>query len=240
VEIDPSLAEAHIASGWIASWYERDWNKAEAEFKRALELRPNSSEAHRAYAHLLSQLGRHDEAVTNMGRARELDPLSLSTNALEGQILFYAGRDAEAMDRLNKTLEIDPNFWITHINLAKIYIERKQFDEALVHLKKAEESSGGNTETISLRGYALAKAGRHEEAQAALEELRSASTQRFIPPYNIALIYNGLGDSEASLTWLEKALQVRDVRTTLLKIDPKWNNLRTEPRFTALLRSMNF
>jgi DNA-binding winged helix-turn-helix (wHTH) protein/TolB-like protein/Tfp pilus assembly protein PilF len=240
LEIDPSLAEAHIVSGWIASWYEHDWEKSEAEFRKAIELSPNNSVAHLGYSHILMNVGRHEEAVAEVKLARELDPLSLVTNALEGQVLFYAVREAEAVERLHKTFELDPDFWIAHINLAKIYIRQEKYDDALAHLAKAQESSGGNTETLSLKGYALAKAGRRAEAQATLDELESASSQKFVPPYNIALIYNALDDRDAALNWLEKAVQARDVRSTFLKIEPKWNNLRAEPRFIELMRRMNF
>jgi tetratricopeptide (TPR) repeat protein len=240
LEIDPSLPEAHVVSGWIASWYEHDWKKAEAEFKKALELDPNGSEAHRGYAHLLSNVGRHDEAVAQMQRARELDPLSLIIGALEGQTLFYAGRYGEAAERLNKTFEIDPTFWVAHINLAKIHIEQKRLDAAVAELQKAREFSGGNTEAASLLGYALAKAGRREESLSTLDELKSMVNRRYVPPYNIALVYNGLGETDEAFDWLERGFREHDVRMTLLKIDPKWNNLRNERRFVELMRVMNF
>jgi TolB-like protein/Tfp pilus assembly protein PilF len=221
LEIDSQLADAYIVRGWIASWYEWDWKNAEENLQKAVEMSPNNSEAHRAYAHFLSNLGRHAEAVEEIRRARELDPLSLIINALEGQMLFYAEREAEAIKRLNKTFEIDPNFWIAHINLAKIYIEQKRYDEAVAELQKAREFSGGNSEMVSLLGYALAKSARQAEAQKTVEELESAVNQRYIPPYNIALIYNGLGENAKTFDWLEKAFEQRDVRMTLLKIDPK-------------------
>ncbi len=240
LEIDDQSAEAYIVLGWIESWYEWNWNESENYLKKALQIKPGSSEAHRAYAHLLSQIGRHDEAVEEIKKAREADPLSLIINALEGQFLFYAGREPEAIERLNKTLEIEPNFWVAHINLAKIYINQKRFDEAIKEARIADELSGGNSETLSLLGYAQAQSGQTGEARSTLEKLKSAATAQYSPDYNIALIHNGLGEREEALNSLEKAFQSRDVRLTLLKIDPKWNDLRGDPRFVELMRRMNF
>lgn len=240
LEIDDQSAEAYIVLGWIESWYEWNWNESENHLKKALQIKPGSSEAHRAYAHLLSQIGRHDEAVEEIKKAREADPLSLIINALEGQFLFYGGRETEAIERLNKTLEIEPNFWVAHINLAKIFINQKRFDEAIKEARIAGELSGGNSETLSLLGYAQAQSGQTGEARATLEKLKSAASAQYSPDYNIALIHNGLGEREEALNSLEKAFQSRDVRLTLLKIDPKWNNLRGDPRFVELMRRMNF
>ncbi len=240
LEIDKRLPEAHIVLGYVASWYEWDWKTAENEIATAVEISPNNSDARRAKSLLLTVLGKHDEAVAEMKLARELDPLSLPTNALEAQALFYSGRDAEAFERLNKTFEIDPNYWIARLIAARILIGQNRFDEALNELKTAKEFSGGNSETVSLMGYALAKTGRREEALAMLEELTSRSGGQYVPSYNIAMIHNGLGDSESTLSWLERAVEDRDVRLILLKVEPKWNNLRTEPRFIELMKQMNF
>ena len=141
---------------------------------------------------------------------------------------------------MNKTLEIEPNFWIAHIILARVYIRQKRFDEAVVEAKKAGEFSGGNSEAVSLAGYALAKAERRDEALAMLQGLESRSKQRYVPSYNVAMIYNGLGKREEALNQLEKAFKERDARIILLKIEPKWNDLRSEPRFQALLQRLGF
>ncbi len=239
LEIDGQLAEARIVLGVVEFWFDWDWSGGEAELKKAIVINPNNSDAHRFYAVLLTVLGRHDEALAEMETARQLDPLSLVTNALKGQSFFYAERDREAIDQLNKTLEIEPNFWIAHITLARVYIRQERFDEAVKEAKKAREFSGGNSEAASLAGYALAKAERHDEALAILEELKLKSNQRYVPSYNVAMTHNGLGEREEALNQLEKAFQTRDARMMLLKVEPKWNNLRNEPRFIDLLRRMN-
>jgi len=224
----------------VEFWFDWDWTNAETELKKAIEINPNNSDAHRFYAVLLTVLGRHDEALSEMETARQLDPLSLIGNALKGQSFFYAGRDAEAIEQSNKTLEIEPNFWIAHIMLARVYIRQNRFDEAVAAAKKAGEFSGGNSEAVSLAAYALAKSGRRDAALTILEELKSRSNERYVPSYNVAMIYNGLGETEEAINHLEKAFKDHDARMILLKVEPKWNNLRTEPRFIELMRRMNF
>jgi len=241
LEIDPNLAEAHIVLGWVGFFYDWDWSAAESELKKALELAPNSADAQRAYAHLFSITGRHDKAVAEGRRARELDPLSLITNALEGQFLFYAGRDAEAIDRLQKTLEIEPNFWIAHNGLGRVYLRQGRFAEAVAELNKARELAGGSsTEPLTQIGYALAKSKNRTGAQAILEELKSLAAENFVPAYSFAMIYNGLGENEEALNYLEKSFQEREVQFSFIKIDTRWDNLRSEPRFIELMRRMNF
>lgn len=240
LEIDENLSEAHVVLGWVAFWYEWDWQTAESELQRAIELAPNNPDAYRAYAHLLSNSGRHDEALLEIKRARELDPLTLITGALEGQFLFYAGRDAEAFDRYQKTLEIEPNFWIAHNGLGRIYIRQERYPEAIAALTKAIELSGGSPEPLTQLGYALAKSGNRAGARAALEKLKSSAAANYVPAYNFALIHNGLGERETALNYLEKSLQEREVQLSFIKIDTRWDEFRREPRFIELMRRMNF
>jgi serine/threonine-protein kinase len=238
--IDESLAEGHIVLGWIGFLYDWDWPSAEKELERAIELSPNNSEAHRAYAHLLSNSGRHDEAIAEGRRARELAPLTLISAALEGQFLFYAGHDAEAIERLNQTLELDPDFWVAHSILGRVYIRQGRFAEAITELQKAKELSSRSTEPIMQLGYAFAKSGDRNKAVAAIRELESLSTTKLVPAYNFAMIYNSLGDTEKALDMLEKSREDRDIQLAFLKVDTRWNNLRSEPRFIELMNQMNF
>lgn len=114
------------------------------------------------------------------------------------------------------------------------------FAEAIVEARKAVEFSGGNSHAIVFLGYALAKSGKQAEARALLEELLKRSTERYVPPYNTALIYNGLGDRDQALVWLGKAYEQRDQKMVFLKVEPKWNNLREDPRFQDLMRRVGF
>ena len=238
LELDDSLAEAHSISGMIKFWFDWDWAGSESEFRRAIELNPNSADARRGYAHLLSNIGRHDEALREVERARELDPLSLITNTLQGQFLHFAGRDDEAVQRFERTFELDPNFWVARTHLAYVFIRKKMYGQALTELGKAREQSRGNTTTIALTGYVLALSGERGQARGVLEELRKLSRERYVPPYNMAIVHHGLGEHEEALVWLEKAFEERDVLLTFVAVDPKWDALRGDHRFVNLLERM--
>ncbi len=240
LELDDQLSQAHVMLGYVASWYEWDWKTAETEMRRGVELDPNSADAHRGLSILLTLLGRHDEAVAEMRAAREIDPLSLQTNALEAQAFHYAGRDAEAIERLNKTFEIDPNFWIARLMLGRIYIGQSRFEDALAELERARAASGGNSEAISLTGYVYGKTGRRNEAMKTIKQLRERKTDSFAPSYNLAMVYNGLGDTDKALDELDDAVELRDVRLILLNVDHKWDNLRRHPRFVGIINRMKF
>ena len=238
LELDESLPEAHISRGWLYLFYEWEWEKAEAEAKRSIELAPHNSEGHRLYAHVLSVTGRHDEAVEEGRRARELAPLTLITAALEGQFLSNAGRLDEAKFRLERALEIDPNFWVTWNALARVYTFEGRHDEAIDVLTRIRGSSVGSPEPIGQLGYALAKAGRRDEALKILSELEAARTDRFIPVYYFALVYCGLNDRENTLTWLERSAEARDGQLIFIGIDERFDWLRDDPRFQAIIRRM--
>ena len=240
IELDDRLAEAHANLGHIYFWYNWDWNAAEKEYQRALELDSNSPDSLQSYAHLLSALGRHTEALAKIKRARELDPLDLRVNSIEGMLLYYAGQTDEAIARLQKTLELDPNYRLPNMFAARAFIEKGMFAEAISATNKAREISPDSSEPISYGTYALAKSGKRAEAKAALDGLLKLSETRFVPPYSIALIYNALEEKEKALDYLEKGFAEKDVRMVWLKVEPKWNNLRREQRFIDLMRRMSF
>ena len=228
------------ALGFIVFWYDWDWNEAENQCKRALELDPNSADSHLVYAHLLSNTGRHAEALAEAKRARELDPLNLRTNALEGEFLIHAGRTDEALDRLQKTFELDSNYWFAHAFAASAYIEKGMFTEAVAEAKKARDLSEENAQPFAFLAYALAKSGKQAEARVVLQELLKRSADRYVPAYYIALIYCGLDQRNEAVAWLERGYEQRDPRMAFLKVEPKWNDLRDEPGFQSLLRRVGF
>lgn len=236
LEIDESLAEAHASLSFSLIWYDWEWAAAEREAKRVIALNPNSAFAHFAYAHVLSDLGRHQEAVAEGARARELDPIIPLFRAIEAMFLHHARRDDEARARLQKALELEPNFWVAHLTLGKVYIQQKKYPEAIAEFGKARELSHGNSEAIASIGYTAAIAGDKAKARAVLDELKSLSIQHYIPPYNVGMVYTGLGEKNEALTQLDKACDERDVRLTMLKVDPRWDSLRSNPRFVSILK----
>jgi serine/threonine-protein kinase len=236
IAIDDTLAEAHAALGFAILFYDWDWKTAENQYKRALELNPNSADTHVSYAGLFSIMGRYAEGVAEIRRARELDPLNLRTNALEGQFLILAGQTDEGLARLQKTLELEPNFWLAHMFASSAYLRKGMYAEAIAEATRARDRSGGNAEAIATIGYALAMSGKREQARAVLTEVKKRATERHVPPYNFALIYNGLGERDEAFAWLERGLEQRDPKMIFLKVGPQWNNLRSDPRFADLLR----
>ena len=236
LEIDDSLAEAHASLSFSLIWYDWDWDGGAREAQRAIALNPNSAHSHFALAHVLSDQGRHDQALAEVARARELDPVFLLYRALEGMFFHHAGRDAEALERLQKTADLDSNFWVTHLMLGKVYTQQRKYSEALEEFGKARELSHGNSEAIASIGYTAALAGDELKAQAVLDELKALSNEHYVPPVNVALVLNALGKKDEALASLEKGCEDRDVRLTLLKVDPRWDSLRSDPRFIAILK----
>jgi tetratricopeptide (TPR) repeat protein len=149
--------------------------------------------------------------------------------------LYQSGRYEEAVEQIEKALEIDANYWVAHAQLGKVYVQKKMYHEAIAELQKARELSGDNTETLSLMGHALGVSGNKDQALKLLDELKKLSKQKYVPPYNIAMIYAGLGEKDRVFEMLEKAYEDRDVRMVFLKIEPKWDVYRTDPRFASLL-----
>jgi DNA-binding winged helix-turn-helix (wHTH) protein/Flp pilus assembly protein TadD len=238
LEIDETLAEAHLALGFTRLWFDWNWAESEKEFRLAIDLNPSSGDAHMGYAVLLTSVGRHEEAVAEGHRAVELDPLSLIVNANQAQFLHWAGRDDDALKQIAKTLEIDPTFWVANLALGRILIQRKHFEQAIEVLSKARDFSGGNSETISLMGYAHARAGDCAGAQVVLEQLKRGDSERYVSAHSVAVVHHGLQEKDETLRWLEKAYEERDIRLTFLKADPKWDSLRRESKFMELVWGM--
>lgn len=237
IELDDMLGEAHVSRCMGIFWYEWEWRAAEKECLRGLEIDPNNSDFHGNYAVLLSNTGRHEEALAEAKRARELNPVNLTQNALEGQYLLHAGRPDQALIQLQKISELEPKFWMPHLFAASAYIEKGMFAEAIDESRKEYELSGGNV--IPFGTYALAKSGKRDEARTSLKELLKLSLTKYISPYNIALIYNALDERDNALEWLERGYAQRDPKMTFLKVEPKWKNLRNEKRFVDLMKRMN-
>ena len=237
IALDAGSADAHLSLGQDRFWYDWDWSGAEKEWRRAVQLDPNNALARVNLALLLSNTGRHPEALAEARRARELDPLALGIGAIEGQCLVHAGRIDEALDRLKKTSELEPRFWMSHSFAASAYIEKGQFEAAIAADRRERDLTGMNT--IPFGAYALAKSGNEAAARAVLDELVQRSKVRHVSPYNIALIHNALGDTNETLAWLERGYVERDPKMTFLKVEPKWNNLRTDARFAGLIRRMH-
>jgi tetratricopeptide (TPR) repeat protein len=239
VQLDDSLAEGHASAGAIKAWMEWDWKGAEASLQKAIALNPSYLHAHRRYAVVLSATGRHSESAAQMKQARELDPLSPFMHGLSGALMYAARKYDLAIGHLRDALAITPNLWVLHLWIAKSYEREGMVGDAMEEYQKAFDLSGGNTEALSLKASIQAQTGNRAEAHRVLRVLIESSAQRYVPPYNIALIFAGLGDDENALCRLEEAYQSRDAHLTWLAMESKWDSLRRHARFQDLLRRIS-
>jgi tetratricopeptide (TPR) repeat protein len=231
LDIDETLAEAHSALGIIKMYYDWDWEAAETELKRAVQIKPSYVTAHHWYAEYLSAMGRHEEAIAEIRRAHELDTLSLLINHMKAYVFYFARQYERAIEQCQKTLELDPNFAVTHDIIGSAYLEKGMYEEALVAIQKRG---------VAWRlGYAYALAGKRDKSLGILEEMKERWKRGDIRAHPIARVYAGLGEEELVLEWLEKSLEERNPRMVHLNVDPHFDGLRSNRRFKALLKEMN-
>jgi serine/threonine protein kinase/tetratricopeptide (TPR) repeat protein len=239
LELDPNLAEAHASLGFVRRFFDWEWSSAEREFRDAVRLSPGYATGHRWYGQLLSGMGRHEEAISEARRALELDPLSVIIHTAVGDVLFYARRYDEAIDAYRKALELDPDFLAGHSDLARALESSGRTEEAIRHYEKAVALAGDSVADPSIGlANACAVAGRRQEALEVLEELKARRGRQYVSPWGLASIYARLGETGSALEWLERAYEEHDSTLVWLKVHPRFDALRTEPRFTALLKRM--
>jgi TolB-like protein/DNA-binding winged helix-turn-helix (wHTH) protein/Tfp pilus assembly protein PilF len=239
VEIDDTLAEAHVSLGRIAFNYEWDWAGAEREFKRAIALKPEFVPAHHWYSHVLILQGRFDESLSESMRALALDPLDVAMNFHLGFHYWNARQYDQASAQLEKTLTMDPNHHETHSILGLVYAQQRRYREALTEWQKSMELGGWDKR--GFLGYMYAVSGQRGEAQKILTQLLDEARSKPVSAYNISRIYAGLGENEQAFSWLEKAIDERDSNLTMpgLKADVQLDTLRSDPRFQDLLARMH-
>jgi len=234
LELDDTLAEAHTDMGVIHFWYDYDWNAAEKELRRAIELKPNSADAHVWYGWELISAGRVDAGIAESKRALELDPLSVEVNALAGQNLYYARQYDQAIDQLGKTLDMDPDFWLARMLLGLSYEAKGDLARGAVECKKARDVETTILWPLAELGHAYAVSGEKSSAENVLKELQRQSKQSYVPAYNFAEVYIGLGDKEQALAMLEKAYADRSMLLVFLTDDQEFDGLHSLPRFMDL------
>ena len=239
LEIDGSLAEAHLQVAWYDYFYLRNLTVAETKFKRVIEMSPNDFQAHLGYAFLLSFTNRLEEAVTEARRARELSPMTPLMFALESQILLRAGHEEEAILQAKKALDFEPNFWVAHLHLGWAYFHQKRYVEATQEFENAKQLAPESYVPQTALAEIFVLRGDHKKAYAIARELESRRSGRFVPLSSIAEIYSALGDKERALDLLEKALKEGQHIRENLRDDHFFDNLRSEPRFREILRRLN-
>lgn len=238
LELDPRLPEGHAALAAVRCRFDRNWAECERELNRALELDPNYATGHHWLGELLVERGRFGPGQAELRKAHELDPLSPAIHTNLGVAYMYDGAWDDALACFRQALEIDPRFLLAHRVRGLTLLRSGSVEEGLASLRKARELDPRSAHAAADLGYALARAGRPDEARAVLRELEALARERRVSAYDFAVVHAGLGETEAALTWLEKAYAERATGVRWLKVDPIFDPLRGEPRFQALLRSV--
>jgi TolB-like protein/DNA-binding winged helix-turn-helix (wHTH) protein/Flp pilus assembly protein TadD len=234
LQIDDNLPEAHTALALIVENYDWDWQTAEKEFRRAIELNPNYATAHHWYAEHLTWRGRFDEALQESERARQLDPLSLIIASDNGAILYFSRQYDRAIEKWRSVLEMDPDFSRAHL-IRAAYVEKGMFAEALADTETFRSVTPVSS-YWSWRAYIYGRSGREAQARHALRELLQWNTSHPLDAMLLASAYVGLGDKNQAVAWLEKAYAEHSNELPTLKVSPTYDPLRSDPRFQDLLR----
>jgi serine/threonine-protein kinase len=245
LRLDDTIADAHSALGTVLGTGEFDWPGAEREFNRALELNLSSAVVRYDYAWcyamwFLYPLGRVEQALTEMRRALELDPLDPFYNTLAGYLLHCTRQAEPAVAQLQHAIDLDPTFFFSYWLLSTVLLVNGRLDEAIATAEKANELSGGTAITLGSLGRAYGQAGRTAEARQLLEDLKARRRSTYVPASALASVHRGLGERDAALEWVARAIEERDpILVTSLKSAPILDPLRSHPVYQALLRKMN-
>jgi TolB-like protein/DNA-binding winged helix-turn-helix (wHTH) protein/tetratricopeptide (TPR) repeat protein len=231
LDADDTLGEAHTSLAFSLDAFDWDWDSAETEYKRAIELSPSYATAHQWYSWHLSEMGRSDEAIAEMRKAETMDPLSLIISAEMAEILLVAHRNDEAIEQSRKAIAMDANFAIGHLELGLALMQKQNYAEAIEELQKAITLSGSSTTCISNLAYAYAVSGKKSEASILLSDLKNRSRQN-APA--ISLVHVGLGENDQAMIWLEKAYAEHFNPSILLR--PTFDPLRPDAHFQNLMQ----
>ena len=238
LEMDPHSAEAYTSLGSVKGSYEWDRPGAEEAFRRAIALNPNYVTAHHWFADHLISLGRFGEAMAELTRAQSLDPLSSIIDSDAAGYFFYAGRYDEALAEVRKALELDPNFAPSHRQLGGILEQKGMYEEAIAAFERASELSGGATYSLTGLAHSYALAGRREDSLRLLLDADEIAKTKYVSPYSIAAVHVALGDFDRAFEWLDRAVEQRDRALIWIKVAPRFDRVRNDPRFRTILRTV--
>ena len=234
LEIDQNLDEAHVVLGAVLNWYERDFPGSEREFRRAIDLNPGNGDAHHWHAWLLIYLGRNEEAIKEMLLARDLDPLAPRKNADVGEIFTFARDYRRAIEELKKAAEMFPEHAANYSYIARAYLQIGKYKEAIESILYIDKDPKLNP----MLAYAYALSGKKDKAQEILDNILRNLGQQYFSPVAIARVYVGIGDKKQAFSWLGKAFSEVDYNLAGLKVIPEFDPLRSDPRFTELLKKI--
>ena len=238
LEIDEQLAEAHTALGMYLSNYQWDREGSEKEYRRAIEIKPNYATAHHWLGTDLSDVKRFDESLVELRRAEELDPLSRIIGTNLGDSLVFARRYNEGIAQYKRVLVLDPDFAYAHLALGRVYGSMGKYQEAIAETRTALELGLGSSGKGEL-GLWFARSGKRDQTLKLLDELKQEATRGYVQSDTFALLYLGLGDKEEALNHLEKHMLARAETANRYAVSTELDELRSEPRFKAMLKRMN-
>jgi serine/threonine-protein kinase len=238
LDADELLPEAHTSQAEVRFLYDWDWNGAEREFVRALELNPDDPTALHLYSEFLVSQQRFSEAIKNVSRAQQLEPLSPTINTGVGWTLYF-GRDFEsAIDQLSKARELDPEYVFVHWFLGLAYLGAGMLEEAMDTYRRGLELTGEHSAMAAYLGYASARAGKKKDARRLLRVLKKRSSEIYVPSDYFAVLHMGLDDLDETFGWLERACRERALHLAFLNADPVFDEIRLDGRFTDILHNV--
>jgi DNA-binding winged helix-turn-helix (wHTH) protein/TolB-like protein/Tfp pilus assembly protein PilF len=238
--LNPSLAGPHTTLGFVSFYHDWDGTVAEEEFKRSLSITSDDPIAHTWSGLALVILGRYGEAVHEATVAIKSDPLSPVVNTNAGFVLSLAGHTDEAITAFRNAIEMDPEFPRAHYRLGVAYMQKQMAEQALAELRSAVRLSDNDPYYEAALGQAYAISGNVTKSRKILRHLIKETTNRYVPPFAVAQVYAGLADKDEAFKWLNSAYEDKSTSMVYLKVDPSLNNLRSDPRFSALTHRLNF
>ncbi|HQR33635.1 MAG TPA: protein kinase [Blastocatellia bacterium] len=238
IELDDTIAEAHVSLGLVQERFELNRVEAAKEFKRALELAPNSERAQLYYGLNMIEEGRVDEAIAAMTRARDLDPLTLFNGSTLAWGYYLARRNDEAIAQLQKMIGMEPNFFVARFTLGLAYEQKGMYEQAIAEFNEAQRIDPESWVPSAFLAQVYAIKGNRAEVQRRLEELKRNALQKHVDSYNIGVIHAALGEKDQAFEWLEKAFQAKSEELMFIKVDPRIDSLRSDARYADLLRRL--
>jgi len=236
--LDGTLADAHTSLAYVRLIYDWDWPGAKQEFDRALQLNPRDTTTLHWYSHYLTAMGLHEESIATAKRALDIDPVDLSLNEHLAWAFLMARQYDLALEQCRKTMELDPNFALAHRRLGEAYLYQAAYPQAAAEFQKGLQLSGGAVVYKALLGEAEALAEARGESMQILGDLQRLAHERYISSSLIATVYLDLGDKDQAFQWLDKAGDERADALAYANVDPAYDSLREDPRWSALLRRL--
>ncbi|MDQ4123191.1 MAG: protein kinase [Acidobacteriota bacterium] len=241
ISLDENISESHAALGVVLHRYEWNWEAAEKEYWRAIELNPDYAQTYHSYSHLLSITGRYDEALAQSLKFQELDPFSPFAGINIARVYYYARKYDEAQAQVDKALNKDPDNTGAKYYVGLIHLQRNKYEEALKIFEKLYSTDNKDQKklTAAVLGFTYGKLNRRADAHRVLNDLKILEESDYIPPRERAIIYLGLNDKDSAISWLEKSFQERSSASASINVEPLFDELRNDQRFQAIVLKMN-